>query len=44
MDSVKDKVKEINADMLIVPGGCTKYTRAPDVCWNASFKELVTER
>ena len=23
---------------------CTKYIQAPDVCWNAPFKELVTER
>ena len=44
IDSVKDKVKEISADMLIVPGGCTKYIQAPDVCWNAPFKELATER
>ena len=44
MDSVKDKVKENNTDMVVVPGGCTKYIQAPDVCWNAPFKELVTER
>ena len=44
MDSVKDKVKEINADRLIAPGDCTKYIKDPDVCWNAPFKELVTER
>ena len=44
MDSVKDKVKENNTDMVVVPGGCTKHIQAPDVCWNAPFKELVTER
>ena len=44
MDSVKDKVKENNTDMVVVPGGCTKYIQAPDVCWNAPFKELMTER
>ena len=44
MDSVKDKVKENNTDMVVVPGGCTKYIQAPDVCWNAPFKVLVTER
>ena len=44
MDSVKDKVKENNTDMVVVPGGCTKYIQAPDVCWNAPLKELVTER
>ena len=41
---MKDKVKEVNVDMLIVPGGCTKYIQATSVCWNAPFKELVTER
>ena len=44
MDSVKHKVKENNTDMVLVPGSCTKYIQAPDVCWNAPFKELVTER
>ena len=44
MDSVKDKVKENNTDMVVVPGSCTKYIQVPDVCWNAPFKELVTER
>ena len=44
MDSVKDNVKENNTDMVVVPSGCTKYIQAPDVCWNAPFKELVTER
>ena len=32
MDSVKDKVKENNTDMVVVPGGCTKYIQASDVC------------
>ena len=44
MDFVKDKAKENNTIMVVVPGGCTKYIQAPDVCWNAPFKELVTER
>ena len=44
MDSAKNKVKEINADMLIVPGDCTTYIQTPDVCWNVPFKKLVTER
>ena len=44
MDSVRDKVKENNTNMVGLPGSCTKYIQAPDVCWNAPFKELVTER
>ena len=43
MGSFKDKIKEIKAVMLIVPGRCTKYIQAPNVCWNAPFKALVTE-
>ena len=40
----KYKIKVNNTDMVVVPGGCTKYIQAPDVCCNAAFKELVTER
>ena len=42
-----ENVKELLAgkiDQLIVPGGCTKYIQAPDVCWNHPFKEAVTGR
>ena len=28
----------MNVDSIIIPGGCTKYIQAPDVCWNKSFK------
>ena len=31
MDSVKDKVKENNTDIVVVPGGCTKYIQAMSV-------------
>ena len=37
MDSVKEAVKTSNSDLVIVPGGCTKYIQAPDVCWNKPF-------
>ena len=43
MDTVKEKVNENNVDMIVVPGGCTKYIQALDVCWNSPFKGLVTE-
>ena len=33
MDIVKEKVKENNVDMIVVPGSCTKDIQAPDVCW-----------
>ena len=41
MDSVKEAVKTSNSDLVIVPGGCTKYIQAPDVCWNKPFKEFI---
>ena len=42
-DEVKKQLKEINVDLVIIPGGCTKYIQAPDVCWNKPFKTRVTE-
>ena len=30
-------------DSVIIPGGCTKYIRASDVCWNKPFKAKMTE-
>ena len=41
MDSLKEAVKTSNSDLVIVPGGCTKYIQAPDVCWNKPFKEFI---
>ena len=41
MDSVKEVVKTSNSDLVIVPGGCTKYIQAPDICWNKPFKEFI---
>ncbi len=26
-----------------MPGGCTKFVQAPDVCWNKPFKAKITE-
>ena len=31
-------------DHVIIPGGCTKFIQAPDVCWNKPFKERCTEK
>ena len=33
----------MNVDSVIVPGGCTKYIQASDVCWNKPFKARMTE-
>ena len=42
-DSVRKKLKEMNVYSVIIPGGCTKYIQAPDVCWNKPFKARMTE-
>ena len=33
-----------NIDQVIIPGGCMKFIRAPDVSWNEPFKAMCTER
>ena len=43
MDTVKEALKRMNVDQAVIPGGCTKYIQAPDVCWNKPFKTKVTE-
>ena len=42
-DSVRKGLKKMNVDSVIIPGGCTKYIQAPDVCWNKPFKARMTE-
>ena len=36
-DNITDSLKSKAIDRVIVPGGCTKYTQAPDVSWNKPF-------
>ena len=36
-------LKEMNVDSMIIPGGCTKYIQATDVCWNKPFKARMTK-
>ena len=38
---VKDLLNKGKIDSAIVPDGCTKYIRAPDVSWNKPMKEYV---
>ena len=42
-DSVSKDLKKMNVDSVVIPGGCTKYIQAPDVCWNKPFKARMTE-
>uniref|UniRef100_A0A915D139 Uncharacterized protein n=1 Tax=Ditylenchus dipsaci TaxID=166011 RepID=A0A915D139_9BILA len=32
------QLKWCGIDTAVVPGGCTKFIQAPEVCWNAPFK------
>ena len=43
-DNVKQELKDYKIDPVLIPGGCTKYIQAPNVCWNKQFKGLVTEK
>ena len=43
-DIVKCSLHAKKIDVSIVPGGCTKYIQAPDVCWSKPFKGLATEK
>ena len=43
-DSVIKSLNAKKVDTVIVPGGCTKYIKAPDVLWNKPFKEACTEK
>ena len=42
-EAVKLRLKEINTESIIVPGGCMKHIQAPDVVWNKPFKQKVAE-
>ena len=43
-DSITESLKSKRIDPVIVPGGCTKYIQAPDICWNKPFKASCTEK
>ena len=40
-DSIKQELTQAKINPVIVPGGCTKYSQAPDVAWNKPFKAKV---
>ena len=42
-DSVSKDLMEMNLDSVIIPGGCSKYIQASDVCWKKSLKAWITE-
>ena len=42
-ESVSRRLKEISMESVIVPGGCTKYIKAPDVVWIKPFQQTIAE-
>ena len=42
-DPVKNLLKEMNTESVIVPGWCTKYIQAPNVVKNKPFKSRMAE-
>ena len=43
-ESIGQALQSKKIDRVIVPGGCTKYIQAPDLCWNKPFKAACTEK
>ena len=41
---VAASLKSSKIDQVIIPGGCTKYIRAPDLVWNKPFKAICTQK
>ena len=39
----KDSLKKLKIDQAVIPGGCTGFIQAPDVCWNKPFKDSYTK-
>jgi hypothetical protein len=43
-ESTKKELKSgYNLTTAVIPGGCTKFLQAPDVCWNKPFKDKLHE-
>lgn len=44
-DATKQELKcGYNITTAVIPGGCTKYLQAPDVCWNKPFKAALHDK
>ena len=39
----KYSLEKLEVDQAVVPGGCTGFIQAQDVCWNKPFKDSYTE-
>ncbi|KAL3070151.1 hypothetical protein niasHS_016860 [Heterodera schachtii] len=40
-EDTKKTLRRLALHSAVIPGGTTKYIQAPDVCWNAPFKEAI---
>jgi hypothetical protein len=40
-EAVTSELRRLKVHSVVVPGGCTKFVQAADVCWNAPFKSLM---
>ncbi|KAH7704466.1 pogo transposable element with KRAB domain-like protein [Aphelenchoides avenae] len=40
-EATKGYLRSAGVHTAVIPGGCTKYLQAPDVCWNAPFKAKI---
>ena len=43
-DGVVQSLRSRKVDVVIVPGGCTKYIQVPDVFWKKPFKAACSEK
>ena len=39
----KTAMKKLKIHSAVIPGGCTGFVQAPDVCWNKPFKDMYTK-
>ena len=42
--SNKMKLKQMNVDSCVIPGGTTKFLQPADVVWNSAFKAKVESK
>lgn len=42
-EATKKAMKRFKVHSAVIPGGCTGFVQAPDVCWNKPFKDVYTK-
>ena len=41
--ATRTKLQRMRIRAAVIPGGCTQYIQAPDVCWNKPFKDRLRQ-